>query len=65
MEESRILRLPLPSSKVKEVETQTTALKRVIAEKKNAAKDAEERLKELAKKAEVDARRLEDLHKEM
>ena len=61
MEESRILRLPLPSSTVKEVETH--ALKRVIAEKEKAAKDAEEHLKELVKQAEVDARKLEDLHK--
>ena len=34
----------------------------MIAEMENASKDAKERLKELAKQADVDAKRLEDLH---
>merc|ERR1712051_84941 len=56
---------PLPTSKVQEVATEKAALRREIAEKESAAKAAEERLIQLAKEQEEDAKKLADQEKQL
>merc|ERR1712037_341791 len=56
---------PLPTSKVQEVATEKAALRREIAEKESAAKAAEERLIQLAKEHEEDAKKLADQEKQL
>merc|ERR1711934_754775 len=55
----------LPTSKVQEVATEKAALRREIAEKESAAKAAEERLIQLAKEQEEDAKKLADQEKQL
>merc|ERR1712037_488731 len=55
----------LPTSKVQEVATEKAALRREIAEKESAAKAAEERLIQLAKGHEEDAKKLADHEKQL
>ena len=55
----------LITSKMKEVETKTGALKREIAEKEKAGKAAEEGLKEFAKLMQEEAKRVADLEKQL
>jgi len=56
---------PLPTSKVQEVATEKAALRREIAEKESAAKATQERLIQLAKEQEEDAKKLADQEKQL
>merc|ERR1711934_1135394 len=55
----------LPTSKVQEVATEKAALRREIAEKESAAKATQERLIQLAKEQEEDAKKLADQEKQL
>merc|ERR1712037_273725 len=56
---------PLPTYKVQEVATEKAALRREIAEKESAAKATQERLIQLAKEQEEDAKKLADQEKQL
>ena len=55
----------LPTSKVQEVATEKAALRREIAEKEKAAKEAEERLNQMVKEREEDAKKIADLENQI
>jgi len=56
---------PLPTSKVQEVATEKAALRREIAVKEEAAKAAKERLNQMAKEREEDAKKIADFENQI